>query len=142
AGDAGQQAPRLPPLPARASVAGDALAESTGARDVAGVEARDGRLHGRAQFVVDYEANLYIVADRARGLHLVAADAPGLTRTDFRTIDVTRPTGELVFDGVAAEPLKAGDGPAAVRAMIDAGRLMLAADTLGATQDMLDQAVA
>jgi alkylation response protein AidB-like acyl-CoA dehydrogenase len=66
AGDAGQQATWLPKLASGATVAGVALSEVTGARDGAGVEARDGKLHGRAQFVIDYEADLYIVADRAR----------------------------------------------------------------------------
>ncbi|MFZ4067972.1 MAG: acyl-CoA dehydrogenase family protein, partial [Phenylobacterium sp.] len=50
AGDAGQQATWLPRLASGATVAGVALSEITGARDGAGVEARDGRLYGRAQF--------------------------------------------------------------------------------------------
>ena len=87
AGDAGQQATWLPKLASGAVVAGVALSEITGARDGAGVEARDGRLYGRAQFVVDYEADLYILADRARGLHLVAADAPGAIAGRIRLVE-------------------------------------------------------
>jgi alkylation response protein AidB-like acyl-CoA dehydrogenase len=142
AGDTGQQQLWLPKLAAGSAVAGVAISELTGARDDACVEARDGRLHGRALFVIDFAADVYVVADRSRRLHLVAADAPGLTRAALPTIDVTRPTGELLFDGTPAEPLAGkGDPAAAARALIDAGRVMYAADTLGAAQCMIDQAV-
>lgn len=142
AGSPEQQAKWLPEIAAGTTVAGVALSEVSGARDDAGVEVRTGRLHGRAIFVLDFDADLYVVADRDRGLHLLPADAPGLQRTRLSTVDVTRSTGELRFDGVEADPLSSGDGPAVVRAMLDAGRVMLAADTLGAAQSMLDQAVA
>ena len=143
AGNASQQGLWLPKLAAGAVTAGVALSEMTGAREDAGVEARDGRLHGRALFVVDFEADLYVVADRARGLHLVAADAPGLTRQRLSTIDATRPAGELLFEATPAEPLAGrGDSAPAVQCLIDAGRVMFAADTLGAAQSMIDQAVA
>jgi alkylation response protein AidB-like acyl-CoA dehydrogenase len=142
-GDAGQRGVWLPKLAAGSVVAGVALSEATGARENAHVEARDGKLHGRALFVIDFEADVYVVADRAGGLHLVAADAPGLTRVRLPTIDVTRPTGELKFDNVPAEPLAGGGDPAVlIRTLIDTGRVMYAADTLGAAQAMIDQAVA
>jgi alkylation response protein AidB-like acyl-CoA dehydrogenase len=142
AGDAGQQGTWLPKLAAGSAIAGVAISEMTGAREGAAVETRDGRLYGRALFVIDFEADIYLVADRSRRLHLVAADAPGLTRVALPTIDVTRPTGELLFDGAPAEVLAgAGDPAAVMRGLIDAGRVMYAADTLGAAQSMLDQAV-
>jgi alkylation response protein AidB-like acyl-CoA dehydrogenase len=131
----------LPAIAGGSVVAGAALSEATGARLDAGVECRDGKLHGKAMFVIDFEADVYLVADRAQQLHLVQADAPGLARQRLNTIDATRPTGELVFDGTPADTLPGG-GPALVRALVDAGRVMLAADTLGAAQCMLDQAVA
>ncbi len=117
------------------------MAELTGARMGAAVTAKNGRLDGRALFVLDFAADAYLVADAACGLHLVAADAPGLTRRRLETIDRTRPVGELVFDGVAADALPGADA-AACRRVLDVGRTMLAADTLGAAQHMLDQAVA
>ncbi len=69
------------------------------------------------------------------------ANAAGLTRTTLETIDRTRSVGELIFDGVAAETLPDAD-PAVCEKVLDIGRTMLAADTLGAAQCMLDQAVA
>lgn len=141
-GDAGQRGVWLPKLAAGSTVAGVAISEAAGARENAGVEARDGKLFGRALFVIDFEADLYLVADRSKRLHLVAADAPGLTRTRLPTIDTTRPTGELLFDGAPGEPLAGGGDPAAlIRRLIDVGRVMYAADTLGAAQAMIDQAV-
>ena len=143
AGNAEQCARWLPDLAAGRVTAGVAISEMTGARQDAGVDCREGRLFGRALFVLDYEADVYIVADRQQRLHLVAADAAGLSRGRLTTIDVTRPTGELRFEGAQAEPLASGQDPnALMRGLIDAGRLMLAADTLGAAQEMLDQAVA
>ncbi len=137
----------LPAIANGSVVAGAALSEVTGARMDAGVDCRAGRLHGKAMFVIDFEADVYLVADRTQQLHLVQADAPGLTRQRLNTIDATRPTGELVFDGALADTLPAapalpGGSPALMRTLLDAGRVMLAADTLGAAQCMLDQAVA
>ena len=141
AGSEAQKTEWLPKLAAGDLVAGVAISEVTGARSDAGVRLKDGKLFGTALFVIDFEADIFIVADGDGGLHLVAADAPGLTRTSLKTIDGTRPTGELTFDGVSTEVLAASN-PAVLRDLIDVGRVMFAADILGAAQDMLDQAVA
>ena len=141
AGSEAQKTEWLPKLAAGDLVAGVAISEVTGARSDAGVRLKDGKLFGTALFVIDFEADIFIVADGDGGLHLVAADAPGLTRTSLKTIDGTRPTGELTFDGVSTEVLAASN-PAVLQDLIDVGRVMFAADILGAAQDMLDQAVA
>ncbi len=141
AGSPSQRSEWLPKLAAgeaRAAVAiGEALA---GARDGAGVEARDGRLHGTALFVIDSAAaDVVIVADLAGGLHLVAADAPGLSATALETIDRTRRVGGLRFQATPGEALA---GPDALDRLRDAAWIILAADMLGASTAMLDQAVA
>lgn len=141
AGSPGQQGLWLPRLAAGQVTAGLAMSEQAGGREDAGLEGRNGILNGRALFVIDYEADLYVVADTAGRLYLVPATAPGLVRTDLTTIDVSRPTGELRFTAVVAEPL-AGAGPDLVQRLLDVARLLFAADTLGAAQAMLDQAVA
>lgn len=140
-GDSEQKTRWLPLLASGKLIVGAALSEQTGRREDAGIERRGARLHGRALFAVDFEADAYLVADRDGGLSLVAAEAQGLSRTRLINIDVTRPTGELQFDGVEAEPLAAAS-PGLLRDLIDAGRVMYAADTLGAAQEMLDRAVA
>lgn len=140
-GSADQQARLLPKIAAGEVIIGAALGERVGAREDAGVRLDGGRLSGRALFVTDFAADAYLVADDADRLHVVHADAVGLARQRRAVIDATRPTGELRFDGVASELLPGG-GPHAVRALLDAGRVLLAADALGAAQSMLDKAVA
>ena len=100
----------------------------------------DGRLTGRALYVLDAPADHYLVADGERHLHLVAATADGLSVRDLPTVDRTRGTAELTFEGVIARRLS--DTPDVFEAVLDAGRVMLAADTLGAARYMLDAAVA
>lgn len=142
AGTDAQKASWLPRLAAGELIAGVAVTEAIGTREGAGVTSENGKLNGKALFVVDGPAaDIYIVADTNRGLHLVEATAKGLTCGALTTIDLTRPVSELVFDNVAAEPLSGGGGEALER-MIDAGRIMLAADTLGAGDMMLEKAVA
>ena len=101
--------------------------------------ANGGKLSGKAMFAIDFAAaDIFIVADRDRRLHLVEAGAAGLTTRALQTIDRTRSFGELVFDNVAAEPLAA---EADIARICDAGRVMLAADTLGAGWTMINKAV-
>lgn len=141
AGSPTQQANWLPRIAAGQCVVGAALAERSGARPGTGISCHNGRLDGRALHVLDFDADAYLVADTAGGLHLVAADAPGLTRRRLPTIDRTRPTGELMLSGVVAEPLP-GAQAGVCGQVLDVGRTLLAADTLGAAQNMIDQAVA
>ena len=143
AGTAAQQAAWLPKLAAGEVVAGAAVSEhASGARDGAGVSASGGRLTGKAMFALDAGgADLFVVADRDKGLHLVAGDAKGLARTELNTIDATRRVAELTLDNVEAEPLAARDPAATLSRMIDAGRIVLAADILGAGGRMIEKAV-
>jgi alkylation response protein AidB-like acyl-CoA dehydrogenase len=60
-----------------------------------------------------------------------------------RSIDRTRPVADLAFDNARAVVLDAANAPsAAAQRVLDAGRIVLAADTLGAAQYMFDQALA
>jgi alkylation response protein AidB-like acyl-CoA dehydrogenase len=141
-GSPAQQAEWLPKLAAGEVLAAAAISEPiAGVRDGAGVTAAGGKLTGKALFVPGgMAAGLLIVADRAGGLHLVRGDAVGLSRTLMPGIDETRRLAELTFDGVAAEPL--GGGPELLAALRDAGWILVAADTLGAADAMLEKAVA
>jgi alkylation response protein AidB-like acyl-CoA dehydrogenase len=142
AGSQAQKEQWLPKLASGSLRAGVGVGETLGARENAGVEARGGKLSGKTLFVIDQaDADLFIVADRKRTLHIVKADAAGLSQRALSTIDKSRSTGELAFDGVAAE-LMPGQGTDAIARMIDGGRVMLAADTLGAAQTMIEKAVA
>ena len=132
----------LPKIADGSLVAGVAISEqAAGAREKAGITSKNGKLSGRTLFVLDFAAaDIFIVADRFGDLFVVDAKTKGLERTTLNTIDATRVIGEVAFDAVDAEPLSSGHG--ALYRMIDAGRIMLAADTLGAGMAMIDKAVA
>ena len=107
AGSPMQQAELLPKLADGSLVIAVAIAEfAAGARDGAGIESRDGRVSGSLLFALDCaSADLFLVADRHRRLHLIDRNAAGLTITLLDTVDRTRSVGKLDLVNVAAEPL-------------------------------------
>lgn len=121
-----------------------AVAETYTVREEAGVHVSGDRLSGKSLLVVDApHADWLLVAAGSDDLFLVDAAAPGVELEELRTVDRTRHVAELRLD--RAEPLarigeKGAAGPAIAR-MLDAGRAVLAADTVGAAQSMLDQSV-
>lgn len=142
AGSARQCDQWLPQLAGGHVIAGAALSEHCGARENAGVVFDGQALNGRALFVLDFEADVYLVASRDARLFMVPADASGLSRRALVSIDRTRRIGELEFRDVAGELLPGSSDARIARELIAHGRVMHAADTLGAAQAMLDQAVA
>jgi alkylation response protein AidB-like acyl-CoA dehydrogenase len=143
-GSTAQKASWLPRLAAGDLMAGVAIGEGmAGTRDSAGIVAMDGRLTGKALFSIDLsDADVIIAADRTGGLHLVEANAGGVETIALTTIDRTRDISEIRFDGAAAEPLVCGDPVATSGRLRDAAWVTLSADMLGASQAMLDKAVA
>ena len=131
----------LPKIAGAEARFGLAISEAaSGARLNGGVSAKGGTLSGRSLFVLDADgANAFLVADSAGGLHVVAADAKGMTQTALITIDRTRSVGELSFTDTPATLLSSD--PKLLRRITDVGRCLIAADTLGAAQGMLDRAV-
>ena len=142
-GSAAQQAHWLAKITDGSARFGVAISEwANGARDGAGVTAMSGKLSGAALMALDAgTADALIIADTAGALHLVETGTPGLTIEALPSLDTTRPLAKLTFADTPAEPLP-GDGPAALAAVRDAAWVMLAADTLGAAQHMLEKAVA
>ena len=134
----------LPKLAAGEIVIGIAVSEhAAGSREKAQITSKNGKLSGRALFVVDFAgADQFVVADKFGNIFLVDANARGLDKTVLSIIDATRKVGELTFDEVNAEPLKEGNPPATLERVIAAGRVALAADTLGAGDAMIEKAVA
>ncbi|MFT5692354.1 MAG: alkylation response protein AidB-like acyl-CoA dehydrogenase [Oceanicoccus sp.] len=119
---------------------GIAFGEAIGARAGAGVVVNGSTLTGKCLFVLDSDADEYLIADADKNLYLIAADAEGVERNSLTTIDKTRSTCELILKEVAAELIS--QDPAVYTRCLDLGRVVQAADTLGAAQSMLDQAVA
>lgn len=130
----------LADLAAGTATMGVALSEVSGARADAGVTGNGSRVSGKALFVHDCDADHFLVADADLRVYLVARNAPGLEVAALTDIDATRVSGSLTFADTPARCLSTD--PELTRTLLDIGRVMLAADTLGAAQNMLDQAVA
>jgi alkylation response protein AidB-like acyl-CoA dehydrogenase len=147
AGSEAQHERWLPGIAAGRTRIGVAASELCGRREDAGVERRDDRLHGKSLMVLDAAgADHFLVPTGPDGdsLALVAAGARGVTQRDLTTIDRSRGFAELVFEG--AEPAdwigEPGATAAASARMLDAGRIVLAADALGASERAIELAVA
>ena len=126
---------------ARIAVGFAGLAGQTGA---ASVTLDGSKLTGAISGVMDAGAATHFLVYLRDGTGaLVAANASGVCTSLHRSLDRTRPLVDVSFNGTTAELLvAANDKLAAARRVLDAGRVVLAADTLGAAQTMLDRAVA
>jgi alkylation response protein AidB-like acyl-CoA dehydrogenase len=133
----------LPSLASGEKQIGIAFAEQiSGARRNAGVIGTDNILSGTAYFVLDaIGADAFIVVDSNLQLFLVEANTAGLKVIVKPTIDGTRPLAELAFDNVPAETLP-GSTPDIFSNIVNAGRIILSAESYGAADEMLRQAVA
>ena len=103
-----------------------------------------GTIDGGISGVMDAGAATHVLIYLRDGTAaLVDADAAGLSLVPHRSLDRTRPLVDVTFNGVPAVVLDAAnDKLTAARRVLDAGRVVLAADTLGAAQTMFDRAVA
>ncbi len=135
-----EEHPLLGDLAAGTATVGLALNEAVAARAAAGINGNGEILNGKALYVHDFGAANYLVADQDQRLYLVDAGAHGLARQPLANIDQTRVSGALEFRDTPATCLS--DDADLLATLIDVGRVMLAADSLGAAQCMLDQAVA
>jgi len=114
---------------------GLALTELFSRRDGAGITAANDKLTGKALLAVSAEGATHLLAaDTGGALHLVEAPKAA---TVMQTIDRTRTFHEVKFSGEMAD-LTVKPSPE----LIATARLLVAADTLGAAQAMIDKAVA
>ena len=142
-GDEQQKSNWLPKIAGGECVIGVGLSEYVGAREDSGIEFSNGKLSGRSLFLIDgKDADAYLLADKSGQLFLVDSSSSGITVTELTTVDKTRTSIELVLDKVDAEILPNSSNKEVIEKVLDAGRLMLAADTVGAAQVMLDKSVA
>jgi len=143
-GTPAQRAEWLPRIAMGGSCVGVAASELVSVREDAGLRLEGGCLIGKALFVVDAgAADVFLVPVGSDSLALVSREATGLSLEILKTIDDTRRLGELVFDGVAPAEWIGGEGGAAqgLARMLDAGRVALAAELLGASERCLEKAV-
>ena len=121
---------------------GVAATETFSIREDAGVVFSSGKLSGKAMMALDScGADQLLLAIDDDTLAVVRSGAAGVTQSRLTTIDATRCTAELVLDAVTPEAVFDGARDAIAR-MLDAGRIALAADSLGACEAMIEQSVA
>ncbi len=118
---------------------GAAFGEAIACRADAGFTVDNGKISGKSIFVLDGNADHYLVAAEDLSLYLVAADDSNVERTNLATVDRTRSTCQLVYNGANAELIS--NDPSVFTEVVDTARVMQAADTLGAAQCMCDQSV-
>ncbi len=141
AGSRAQQAEWFAKIAAGEARFGVGVTETIGIRENAGVKAAKDTISGRAAFVVDTEQATHFLIGCDAGFALVACDGAGITQTPLTTIDKTRTVAMLDFENTPAEFLTENTQSAPAR-VIEAGRIMFAADSLGVCDSMLEKAVA
>ena len=143
-GSESQKETWLPKIAGGEAVVGIGISEYVGAREDAAITFSNDSISGRCLFVIDAKnADAYILANKAGELYLVDAKAKGISVTGLVTVDKTRPSIELNLKNVEAELLPGSENnQEVINKVLDAGRLMLSADSVGASQVMLDKAVA
>jgi alkylation response protein AidB-like acyl-CoA dehydrogenase len=129
-----------------------ALTEESGLWEEHGIELPASKgdegyvLNGRKSYVLDgLVADLFIVPARTPEgvtLFVVGGDAPGLTRTPLKSLDLTRKLAAIDFTDVPAEVLgAAGKGWGVLERALDLAAVGLAAEQVGVAQAALDMAV-
>ena len=143
AGDDAQKNMWLPKIAGGECVIGVGISEYVGAREDAGIEFSNGKLSGRSLFLIDGKnADGYLLANKSGELFLLDSSNPGIEIIELVTVDKTRVSVELVMENVEAEVLPGSNDKTVIEKVLDAGRLMIAADTVGAAQVMLNKSVA
>jgi len=144
AGTPAQQDEWLPRIADSEALFGVGFAGLAGQTGEAAATLAEGRLTGRITGALDCAmcSHLLVVLGDGR-IAIVAADDAGVRMTPRRSLDRTSPVTDLAFETAHADVLSAANAPleTALR-VLDAGRVLLAAETLGAAQTMLDRAVA
>jgi len=133
----------LPQIASGETKFGVGVTEVISLREGKGVSLSNGKINGNAMFVIDGgPADIFLIAAGRDNMAIVPRNAPGVTVTPLTTIDKTRAICEVGLDGVSADLLGGTDkAGGAIKQAIMAGRIALAADTLGAAEVMIYKAV-
>ena len=120
---------------------GLAVTELVGKRQGFGLRLHDNQLDGKSLFAMECSDATHVIAfDEQRRLHIADKTDEGLHVVPLPNIDVTRDVSELQF--VNAKTSCLTDSAVEASRVLAELRVLIAADTLGAAQYMLDAAVA
>jgi len=122
---------------------GVGFSEFIGKRNDAGITFSNNMLNGRAMFVLDANhATHLLLADQKGQIFVVDAKSSNIEIVNLTTVDKTRQYSEVICKNLEAELLEnSSDREEPINKAIDAGRIMLAADSVGASQIMINKAV-
>ncbi len=122
---------------------GVGFSEYIGARDNANIKIKDNKINGRALFVLDARDSSHLIfADKNGIIGVVSSEAEGVEIIGLTTVDKTRSYSEIKLTNVDVDVLEMTlSSIEAVEKSIDAGRIILAADSLGASQTLINKAV-
>ena len=144
AGNEEQKKKYLPKIADNSLNFGVCVSPFTGARDNAKIQIANHKVSGNALFAIDIENPSHVLlADEKGLLGIVEIANNNVTINKLTTIDKTRTVAELIFENSTIDILEASSRSQDIfKGVLDAGRIVLAADTIGASQNMIDQAVA
>lgn len=139
-----QQVEWLPRIAKGEMRVGVAIAAGSGQTGGSTLKLDGERISGHVTGALDCGAATHVLAFLPDGRSaLVDAKASGIKIASHRSLDRTRPVSNIAFDNARAVILGVPNDPKTVATRVmDAGRVILAADTLGAAQSMFDKAVA
>ena len=116
------------------------LSEVIGKRGDLGLTVNGDKVSGINIFGIDGELDPAIIITAVNNnLILIETDNNGVEINEIPTIDSTRPVVEIIFD--SSNYVIIPGGKEAIQKTIDVGRIGLAGDLLGASQNMLNKAV-
>ncbi len=130
----------LPKIADGSSTSGIAINEFISKREDNGLSIDDGKISGISIFAIDAEKNPDIIITAVKDeLYLIETANEKIEISNLPTIDTTRVMSEIVFHACTAH--KINGGKELIMKIIDSGRVVLSADLLGASQNMLDKAI-
>ena len=122
---------------------GVGLTEFVASREGAQIEIKSGRANGRALFVFDAnKATHFLLSDVSGQLFIIDVKTKGLEIIELTTVDKTSSFVELVIKDIEIDLLdQESNDQNNTQEIVDLGRLMIAADSLGAAQVMINKSV-
>ena len=122
---------------------GIAFSEYFGSRDSSSIHFSNEKINGKTIFAIDCDyATDILVSDASGKIGIVSIEDKNIEIVDLITVDKTRTYKEIKFSNANVEILEnTKKNTDAIEKALNAGRIITAADTLGASQAMLDKAV-
>ena len=122
---------------------GVGLTEFVASREDAKITIESGKANGRALFVFDANnATHFLLSDSSGQLFIIDAKTKGLDIIELTTVDKTSSFVELIIKDVEIDILvNQSNHQDLAQRVVDLGRLLIAADSLGASQAMINKSV-